>query len=350
MRLCRLTILLLAACDANHTVGLDNDPLSNKCCVIASTGQKVDSCASKSNCFCDPMLCKKGSQCQTVKDCPSVSIPCLSCSDGSTSCPEIDCTNGQCVATVFICQTAGCQTDADCGSVTTPTFCQACPDGTCATVSTQCLNGQCSTIQNGCATECTDPKGCTAPASCLTCPDGTSACAQADCVSGKCVVSYPNCTPLPGKCTTDADCGTSACTTCPDGSQACSKFWCANGVCQGGTVGCPPAGCKSDSDCTGGKVCRTGQCYQPCGGIVARPCTAPNTMCVDDPTDNCDPTKGGADCPGLCESTAPSTGCKSNNDCPQLGAPCRLCSDGKTFSCPGQCLVDGTCGYGPCPL
>lgn len=38
---------------------------------------------------------------------------------------------------------------------------------------------------------------------------------------------------------------------------------------------------------------------QMCGGIAGFPC--PEGMkCVDDPTDNCDPAKGGADCAGIC--------------------------------------------------
>lgn len=38
---------------------------------------------------------------------------------------------------------------------------------------------------------------------------------------------------------------------------------------------------------------------QMCGGIAAFPC--PEGMkCVDDPSDNCDPAKGGADCAGIC--------------------------------------------------
>ncbi|MCW5597959.1 MAG: Kazal-type serine protease inhibitor domain protein [Nitrosomonas sp.] len=38
---------------------------------------------------------------------------------------------------------------------------------------------------------------------------------------------------------------------------------------------------------------------QMCGGIAGFPC--PEGMkCVDDPSDNCDPTKGDADCAGMC--------------------------------------------------
>ncbi|MBA4142246.1 MAG: Kazal-type serine protease inhibitor domain protein [Nitrosospira sp.] len=36
-----------------------------------------------------------------------------------------------------------------------------------------------------------------------------------------------------------------------------------------------------------------------CGGIAGFPCPAGKT-CVDDPSDDCDPARGGADCPGIC--------------------------------------------------
>jgi hypothetical protein len=40
-----------------------------------------------------------------------------------------------------------------------------------------------------------------------------------------------------------------------------------------------------------------------CGGIAAIRCTEPAwPRCADDPRDNCDPVRGGADCPGICES------------------------------------------------
>lgn len=38
---------------------------------------------------------------------------------------------------------------------------------------------------------------------------------------------------------------------------------------------------------------------QMCGGIAELQCPK-GQLCVDDPADNCDPTKGGADCSGLC--------------------------------------------------
>ena len=38
---------------------------------------------------------------------------------------------------------------------------------------------------------------------------------------------------------------------------------------------------------------------QFCGGIAGIPCPE-GTRCVDDPSDSCDPERGGADCRGVC--------------------------------------------------
>lgn len=47
-----------------------------------------------------------------------------------------------------------------------------------------------------------------------------------------------------------------------------------------------------------------GEAYGPmCGGIAAIPCPGAGT-CVDDPRDDCDPRKGGADCSGVCRCLA----------------------------------------------
>ncbi len=42
---------------------------------------------------------------------------------------------------------------------------------------------------------------------------------------------------------------------------------------------------------------------QMCGGIASIACQG-GKVCVDDPSDTCDPTKGGADCPGICVTPA----------------------------------------------
>lgn len=43
----------------------------------------------------------------------------------------------------------------------------------------------------------------------------------------------------------------------------------------------------------------TEQPKQRCGGIAGTACPT-GKMCVDDPSDDCDPAKGGADCSGIC--------------------------------------------------
>ena len=93
---------------------------------------------------------------------------------------------------------------------------------------------------------------------------------------------------------------------------------------------------------------------EPCGGIVGIRCPT-GQQCVDIPNDDCDPLRGGADCPGQCDPTAP-TQCCIDSDCPTPGAPCILCADGSS-ACPisfcdrgtGQCrLAFQTCPAASC--
>lgn len=67
-------------------------------------------------------------------------------------------------------------------------------------------------------------------------------------------------------------------------------------------MGCDPT---PPDPCAGGSAAGDPSCppKQFCGGIAAFPCPGAGT-CVDDPNDSCDPTKGGADCGGLCECNA----------------------------------------------
>jgi hypothetical protein len=43
-----------------------------------------------------------------------------------------------------------------------------------------------------------------------------------------------------------------------------------------------------------------------CGGIGGKACPEKGQRCVDDPDDDCDPGKGGADCGGMCVPGEPA--------------------------------------------
>ena len=70
-----------------------------------------------------------------------------------------------------------------------------------------------------------------------------------------------------------------------------------------------------------------------CGGIAAFPCPEGYT-CVDDPSDDCDPLAGGADCNGMCVK-------QHDKDCVDL---CR--SKGLTGRAFGDCV--SSCARGEC--
>lgn len=44
--------------------------------------------------------------------------------------------------------------------------------------------------------------------------------------------------------------------------------------------------------------------FATCGGFTGKPCNNPDLTCVDDPRDSCDPNNGGADCSGICVGKA----------------------------------------------
>ncbi len=143
-------------------------------------------------------------------------------------------------------------------------------------------------------------------------------------------------------------------------------------------------------DATGDDVATTEddiKAAKTCGGLANLPCPS-GYQCVDNPNDNCDPKKGGADCGGICKKAkkpkcahaaadyialgkqcqvvkyfcvqgktpfvdscgcgCAATTCAAKACGPALGMPNKLCSDGVTVSGPtGKCLknADGTCGW-----
>jgi hypothetical protein len=96
--------------------------------------------------------------------------------------------------------------------------------------------------------------------------------------------------------------------------------------------------------CAAGTHCEAGSCIpdEPkvfCGGIAGFPCPG-SGKCVDDPSDDCDPKHGGADCGGMC--VCPRTGvCPVGSHWDASAKVCGCVPDEKVF-------CGGIAGF-PCP-
>jgi len=134
-------------------------------------------------------------------------------------------------------------------------------------------------------------------------------------------------------------------------------------------LGCSSGGGTTDGG-TGGSG---GSGNHPMCGLAACP---QDLSCEDDPRDSCNPANGGADCPGLCFSCAPTGGNCANSPscggvCCNLGEWCDdvfsatpTCKCGNHAACTGgnMCASPGpvstsACGSiccggqgSPCPL
>lgn len=102
-------------------------------------------------------------------------------------------------------------------------------------------------------------------------------------------------------------------------------------------------GCGSDED--GGAVDLTDfrSAGEFCAGKIGLECTG-NFVCVDDPSDNCDPNLGGADCAGICLPAGGPPECKLKPQ--QCAADCVL-----DKACPQKCHCPGggtACGDDIC--
>jgi hypothetical protein len=132
---------------------------------------------------------------------------------------------------------------------------------------------------------CRRDSDCPQPgAPCVECSDGSFACPAVECVRRRCVYSFPQCPPPYEPCAGKA-CGDS-CTVCDPADPDCVetdvlKFCQPDGACS-----------PLQPTCSSPKVF--------CGGIAGIPCPGAGT-CFDDPSDDCDPRMGGADCGGVCE-------------------------------------------------
>lgn len=84
-----------------------------------------------------------------------------------------------------------------------------------------------------------------------------------------------------------------------------------------------------------------------CGGIAGIACPG-GGRCVDDPSDNCDPTKGGADCGGVCECIETEL-CVRGSHFDSSPSVCACVADrgepcGPTTCGPGTACCNASCG------
>jgi hypothetical protein len=86
--------------------------------------------------------------------------------------------------------------------------------------------------------------------------------------------------------------------------------------------------------------CGAGEDCLRCAGFLGLPCPD-GYLCIDDPNDSCDPAGGGADCGGLCILDG-SPQCRADSDCPAVRAPCQSCPDGSE-ACPRSFCENGSC-------
>ena len=440
-----LMAVALAACGGSGGGGIGNGEAGKfAACPDASSGPCQDDTPR-------PPEATPAPQCSDDTQCPPLRLACSVCVDGTSACPNSVCKGGQCIVVMPTCPeptTCGgiaglpcadgyvCEDDpndacapesgVDCTGVCVPDkkpqFCGGiagfpCPDGY------ECVDDpsdDCSPAKGGAdcggicqpitKPECARNDECPQlRARCSECPDGTAACPESICANGQCTVVFPtcpqspacggiagtackpgyecvddpsdNCDPANGgadcgglcqpvefrQCTTDAECPFigAPCIRCADGTAACPESLCVNGQCNvvfptcaspnacGGIAGWV---CKPGYDCvdTPGDDCDPstgadcpGICVPTpppgpprCAGFTGETCPE-GFECVDDPSDDCDPKNGGADCGGLCQP-AETRQCKTDAECPIIGAPCSICADG-TYVCPRSFCKDGQC-------
>jgi hypothetical protein len=251
---------------------------------------------------------------------PLTATPCAQCADSARP----TCGSGQ-VAACFkrtdgTCgwapQCSGGRPESDAGTpAPAPDAAPSCPSRVCTAIA--CPNGN-KKDPNGCPTcECNpapsepvcpaiacptigclygstpggkDDKGCPTCGGCNPPPAG---CAAVQCPTGqRCELRPVTCVKAP--CDPQPMC-------VPDtGTSPCAAALCPAGtVCVAKPVTCVAAPCPPVAECVA---------QVSCGGFAGKRCPGSGS-CVDDPSDSCDPAKGGADCGGMCV-------CKQPAECP----------------------------------
>ena len=172
----------------------------------------------------------------------------------------------------------------------------------------------------------------------VTCPAGQECCNES---CGICVPPGGSCTeqfcgdPDPNPEPTGVPCGP---TTCAAGQECCNE---SCGICVSPGGACDQQFC-GDPDPNPPR--------QFCGGFAGFPCPGAGE-CVDDPSDDCDPQNGGADCGGLCTCEVQGLCARDQvwNDSPEVCA-CEPSSGGGAQCGNKTCPVDQVCCNASCGI
>lgn len=307
-----LETAVLKYCDVNGGCGMafpscanPGDPCNGLTC-----GDPCDYCGADVGITCadpatDPIFL---GYCNTNGSC-SLAFPLCGGPPASECGSDADCASDQyCQVNTYCpdCTTAGCvcETYGTCE----PDLFNPCDDASaCGDVCAPCETGDPTCTITAVMYYCDDAGACTSSVPVCGGPGVYEPCANKVC-GDLCTLCAPN----------DPDCfETEVIKTCDD-VGFCSAGPSSCGSSCGGIVGdvCPPGQvCIDDptdtcDQATGGADC-IGQCVDDCttdpngcggsfcGGFAGILCPA-GQMCIDDPTDSCDPTLGGADCGGIC--------------------------------------------------
>lgn len=221
----------------------------------------------------------------------------------NTSCEVID-GDAECVPFATSCAAVLCLEGTEC--VESDGRAECVPQGPSSCAAVTCLVG----------TECVERDG---RAECV--PQAPTSCAAVTCLEGDACVERDGraeCVPSAASCAAVLCIEGTVCeerdgrAQCVPFENPCNLTDCASGlVCElqdGEAVCVPPPGIITCASvlCIVGTVCEetpTGpQCLPQgdfCGGFAGIPCDA-GEECIDDPSDDCDPENGGADCGGVC--------------------------------------------------
>ena len=340
-RVCVGPVLLVLA--LLLTAGCPSTPPEKEPDGGSGDGGETILCVGDSDCppeapHCRGGVCSAGGGCASDADCPNGTCNLLTgqCEDCPDCCTlDTDCQSG------YVCSGGRCQeeTTTPCSTADDCEVGQVCQDGNCKPYDDQSVcvtdadcprDHRCNALQDG---RC---EGCLNDAFCQDSPHGP-----------KCDTTDDGVGPGPGYCY--KECGTDV-GDCPMGM-----------VCDTNVGGlCVPA-CSSNSDCSGGLICKGGRC-EPCQSNsqcdVGKVCEMTTGSCVDQPTCSdaqCQSTLGQAyycdqttqSCRLGCTPSGCSGGTNDCNPCP-AGQTCntatRQCEGGGGGGCDCASLMCETQG------